>query len=207
MKLTFSLVLVLLSLLGSWNFAKAANLVQNGGFETGTFADWTVQDASTGSQIGITNQGPAVYDGTYSAYLASTGGLDFISQSLATTAGQTYELTLYLRNPGNVDDNTPDNEFVANVGGSLGSSSITGGNTLVNVVNTTGFYWTEESASFTASSSSTSLILGGNAPDDGDFLLDDVSVVAAPEPSTYALLLGGLGFLAISRLRTRRALV
>ena len=51
--------------------------------------------------------------------------------------------------------------------------------------------------------SSGDIILDSTAPDPFNYI-SGISVAAAPEPSTWAMLLGGLGLLAFWRVRTRR---
>ena len=71
-----------------------ANLVVNGGFETASFFGWT--------QIGDTNfdgvgPGPAdAHSGFWSAFFGTDGATTTLSQNIATTAGQTYEVSFFL---------------------------------------------------------------------------------------------------------------
>lgn len=99
--LTATTVVTSFSLLQS-SPAQAANLITNGGFETGNFTGWT----NDGSQsVGITS--PALSNnGTNVAYFGKVGSLGFISQTVATTAGQNYQLSYQLYS----DGQTP-NEF------------------------------------------------------------------------------------------------
>lgn len=72
----------------------SADIVANGGFETGDFTDWT-QSGNTGF-IGVSNNYP--HSGTYAAQLGPGGSLGFITQNLITVPGQTYQLTYWLAN-------------------------------------------------------------------------------------------------------------
>lgn len=160
--------------------AGPANLVVNGGFETGTISpSWT----GTGAIAYKYDEGP--HTGTYAAMFGSSGHLGTISQTLATVAGQAYTFSFWIASDGLVK-----NQFQA----------IFDGVTLYNVVNEPAFGYTLESYSVVASTASTVISFSGR--DDNGFLaLDDVSVTV-PEPATLALLGGGL--LALGVLRRRR---
>jgi len=147
------------------------SLVQNGGFETGDFTSWTLNGnpspnnfvASSGSGIGI-----SPHSGNYFAALGNVSVLGYLSQTLPTSANQSYLLSLWLNNPG-LSGNTP-NEF----------SVSWNGNTLFDQVNlpaTTG--WTNLQFIVTATGGSTILQFGER--DDPSWLgLDDVSVAPIP---------------------------
>ena len=70
------------------------NIVNNGGFETGDFTGWT-QSGNTGFTFVDTFE---PHSGNYSAFAGPTGSLGYISQSLSTVAGMTYELSFFLEN-------------------------------------------------------------------------------------------------------------
>jgi hypothetical protein len=85
------------------------NIVSNGGFETGNFDGWTLDATSTqvGSLSGL------VYRGRYGAELGQPNNTPgYLSQTLPTTAGQTYLLSLWLHNPKNPYGATPNEFFV-----------------------------------------------------------------------------------------------
>ncbi len=95
------LVFGTLATLGAAASATNAEMVFNGGFETGNFSGWSVPPnifpPNSGAQIfGIAGGGGS--EGTHYAALSSTN-LRFISQVLPTTAGQNYQLTFWLRQP------------------------------------------------------------------------------------------------------------
>jgi hypothetical protein len=188
----------------SSGLTKAQNLVQNPGFETsGEFTDYMTQAAPEASYFGVNSSNP--HSGSNSAFFASGSGtndyFDYISQSLDTTVGTTYEISFYLA----VDGTASDNEFLANIGGTLESSQvdesvggrpdyISGGDTFQDISSNASPY-TEYFGSFTASSTTTNLIFGGENATSYSYL-DDISVTAVPEPSIWGLLITGLGFLA-----------
>ena len=72
-------------------------ILQNGGFETGNFTDWT-QSGNTGSSVVTSGNANYVYSGTYGAQLGPVGSLGYLSQNLTTVAGQNYLLSFWLRN-------------------------------------------------------------------------------------------------------------
>ena len=100
----------------------AAELVQNGGFETSTFSSWTATPASSGSIFGVSTTNP--HTGIYAAYFGATGTQDdSISQTLATVAGQSYTFSFWLAHP--YANSTP-NDFTVSWNG----TSLIGGATM-----------------------------------------------------------------------------
>src|SRR5690349_14573962 len=91
----------------------AGNLVQNCGFESGSFSSWNTNPAATGSLFGVGSPG---HTGTYDVYLGATGGLpDGINQVVATTPGHLYDLEFYFKS----DGGTPNGAFVGYVDNSF----------------------------------------------------------------------------------------
>jgi len=76
-----------------------AEIVVNGGFETGQFFPWNAPP-SVPNQSVFRVSGGGGHTGEYYAKLASTQ-LRFISQVLPTEAGGDYELSFWLRRPSN----------------------------------------------------------------------------------------------------------
>ena len=78
--------------------APAAELIVNGGFETGNFTGWTQSPAVSGSDFGV---GQIPHTGTQNAYFGATGSsFDAISQTFTTVPGASYALSFWLRDDG-----------------------------------------------------------------------------------------------------------
>jgi hypothetical protein len=90
--------------------AQAVNLINNGNFETGDFTGWDVPITNTFTVVGISTA-----NSTNVAFFSAFESLDTISQTIATTPGQTYQLSYdFLSdtgepNPGGI------NEFQVNI--------------------------------------------------------------------------------------------
>jgi hypothetical protein len=177
--------------------AFAQNLVQNGGFETGDFSDWTVSGDTT--LIGVCSLstcpgGYAPFDGTYSAYFGPVGDTATIAQTITTTPGQQYNLSFYLANP---------------VGGTPNYFSVQFGTASFSFTNFgTAFNWQQFTLSTVATGDQTSLSFTFRN-DPAYWFLDDVSVTqggsgSVPEPGTIVLFGSGmLGIVGIARRKFR----
>jgi hypothetical protein len=158
----------------------SANLVQNGGFETGDFTSWT-QFGNT-NYTAVTTNSAYVHSGQYGAELGPVSTLGYLSQAVPTSAGETYLLSLWLTNP---SGETP-NEFLV----------AWNGTTLFDQTSLGALAWTNLQFIVTATSSSTVLEFGFR--DDQAYLgLDDISVAAA----TPAFVPGSLTRLANGQFR------
>jgi subtilase family serine protease len=146
-------------------------LVTNGGFETGDFTDWTLSPADTSYTLvfeGFSYNGVNVspHSGMYMALLGTDGAQGGISQTLATTPGQTYVLSFWING---TDGYTP-NQINANWNNTLvlGETNVAEG-------------WVQVVGFVTANSASSTL--GFAYQDDESYIdLDDVSVQPVPPP-------------------------
>lgn len=223
MKRTFALrALIAVGSLGACAAAHpAGNLLTNGSFELGTFTnqgnDTETFTAGATTMTGWTTVGNFVswigptnpflltaQDGSY--FLDLTGyhaGAPFggVTQTIATTAGQPYDLSFYLGSYTAVWGGPPVS-ILASAGGTS--------ETFTNSAATSSSTWTLENLAFTASGSSTVITLLGTAG--FNYIgLDNVEAVCAsskgcsgvttPEPTTLALLGLGLAGLGIARRR------
>ncbi|HUB87007.1 MAG TPA: protease pro-enzyme activation domain-containing protein [Verrucomicrobiae bacterium] len=161
----------------------SSSLVQNGGFETGDFTDWTLNgDGGTfdyvTTSVSVSTGGihPVTYtinphSGTYFAALGETNGQAYLSQTLPTVAGQTYLLSLWLNNQLAGSSRYP-NAFSVSWNGS----------TLYNKSNIGVLNWTNLQFLVTGANGGTVLQIGGR--DDEFYLgIDDVSLTPVFPPT------------------------
>ena len=154
------------------------SLVTNGGFETGDFSGWTLTADSGSTQVG--NLPGLVHAGKYGAELGQAGSLGYLAQTLPTTAGQTYQVSLWLSNPKNsISTNATPNEFLLQWEGA----------TIFDATNLPFTAWTNFQFTVTATNSGSLLQFGFR--DDPYYLgLDDVGVkpvAALPAPAVRAV--------------------
>ena len=161
--------------------------VLNGGFENGDFSDWTLVGGTQGGG-GITNGvvsilegfGDCVHSGNYAAFFGEPGFLAELSQTVPTTPGQPYLLSLWLINSlGAVP-----NHFVVSWDGA----------SLFDQTNLALLSWTN--LQFVVSSAATNALLqfGASNPNDG-FGLDDITLTPVPAPSFQSVALSPGGTL------------
>ena len=185
----------LIASLGSTAFAdpvseeSGPNLVTNGGFENTpgiAGSGWTPSGFFFEGFDYFIDSNPAdAHSGNRSFAGGGIGAPGFISQTLTTVPGASYNIHLWL----------------ANLSGFASGTEIQvlwGGNLVYSASDILGFGYSEIVIDPIATSLFTDLSIG--LRDDSFFLnLDDVSVFHTPEPATLALLLGGLGAAGLAR--------
>ena len=172
------------------NPSRAQNLVQNFSFETGTTTGWTFSAAVSGSDFYIGSSVPngvSPHSGLYMAAFGAVGVLnDALTQSISTSSGQQYDFNFWLNNAD---------------GRNASYFTVSWGSRVVLQIdnNSANFGWTDFDFIEAATGPTTITFAGLNVP--AWIALDDVSVKAVPEPSTYAIILGifSLGFVVVRR--------
>ena len=162
-----------------------ANILANGGFESG-LASWTTSSFfAQGFDYGIDS---IAHSGTSAFFGGAIGELGFLRQTVATQAGVRYDVDFWLASDGFLP-----NQFRVTVDGVA----------LLNVDDILVQPYAAGHTSFVATGAA-SVLQFGFRNDSGLLHLDDVRVAAIPEPAINLLMAAGLGALAL--LRRRRGL-
>jgi hypothetical protein len=145
------------------------NRVVNGGFETGDFTGWTQVGDTSFSGV---SSGVPVHSGTFAGFFGPASSLGGITQTVATAAGQPYQLHLWLSHP-YTDTGT---EYRVDIGAVTVDDQVNPGN----------FGYTEFTYNYTATGASTAITIRFLEPPNF-FYLDDVSFSAAADISSPSL--------------------
>jgi hypothetical protein len=149
-------------------------LVPNGGFETGDFSFWTLAGDPSGAYSYVDDGSLFItpFDGNYAAALGELGSLGTLSQTLPTSAGQTYLLSFWWENV-DIGLGTIPCEFQVSWNGT----------TLLDQFDMDVFDWTNIQFLVTATGNNTVLAFGFETDNLSLFGLDDVSVTPLPKPA------------------------
>ncbi len=147
--------------------------ILNGGFETGTFTNWT---ASGNIGQSISTAANYHHSGTYGAQLTANGTLGFLAQTLTTVPGTVYSISLWFHNP----TSHTNNEFQISWNG----------NVLLDLTNIPVSGWTNLQLTATATTGTT-LLKFGYRNDTAYFGLDDLSITPMQPPGVAGITLYG----------------
>jgi len=187
-------VTVLVALLAAPGIVSATpmDLIQNGGFETGDFSNWTVS-GNMGFVKVLPGFGHA--GSNYAAGNGAVGSLGYISQLINTVPGAVYDVSFWLSNVANESNLVLPNYF----------ELLAGNQSVFSLANfALPFPYTNFTGTFTATGAQTNVQFAFmHTP--WMWLLDDVSATqrnGVPEPLSLGLV--GSGLLALGLLRRRR---
>ena len=192
--------------------ASATNLVTNGSFETGTFADWTLIGVVSDiyPAVVITYGSSADYPtsafgevvtapasgGSYGAYFVSDSSSQTLTQTITVTTAGNYQIGFSAYAPTNGLKNPVNAAFT----GSIAGNTLLTGTIGSNFTSSTG--WKTFSSDTYLNAGNYVVSFAFSTPGTGgakDVVIDNVYVMAAapvPEPETYALMMSGLALVA-----------
>jgi len=164
----------------SFTLQVGQSIVQNGGFEAGTFADWTLVGNTVSGNVTYNTVASAnnangwlvAHSGSYGAFLGDTQ-VATLSQILTTVPGQSYQVSLWLDNPTSGITQI----FLVNW-----NTNSTTTNKIYGMTNPPAFTWSNITLVVTATGTYTTLQIGAEN-DPNYFGFDDVSVTPIPAPT------------------------
>jgi len=172
-----------------------ANLITNGGFETGDFTGWTRSGNIADAFVAGSVHGVSPHSGNFQAVVDARQAFDSVNltQTLATTPGANYTIDFWVALGG-----VPSNSFINVQWGAA---------TVFSLTTSSGFGYTEHILNVTGSTASTDLtfVLGYGGSAIVTWYLDDISVnpagVGVPDGGSTVSLLGFalLGLAAVRR--------
>lgn len=193
----------------------ASAQVVNGGFEAPVISNpccntvppdalpgWTVDTGDinvvNGTYAGPASPGPNLaYEGLQYLDLVGQSGSGSISQSIATVAGQVYQLTFAYSN----------NIFG---GAAAAAATVSIGSLLAPIAHstatTTNLNWTVFTGTFVGTGSDTLNFTSVLDSQNGSIFLDAVSIAAVPEASTWLMMIFGFGLAGAAIRRRKRTL-
>ena len=185
--------------------ASAQNLVANPGFESGDFTGWTLTGETRPDHSFVSDEDTypgwnewLPHGGDSFAALGAIGADLSLSQTLATSPGESYVFTFYLGSDGEAP-----NELTARWNGSVvfarTNEPETPGHDLIHGPAAAAY---ARYAFVAVATGPTTTIQLDSRNRDGWWALDDVSVTPLPEPSGLAL--SGAGLLAVGGCHARR---
>jgi hypothetical protein len=166
--------------------ARAQNLVMNPGFETGDFTSWTQFGDTDFTGVDTSSpDGTPPHSGSFLAFFGPVGSDGGIMQTITAPAGM-FNVDFWLA----AGDGTSTDHFSASLGGT----------TFYSTVGVGPFDYIHITATVAAGANPVLQFTTENAPSWWD--LDDISVVAVPEPGTLGLIaLGAIGLVGALRKR------
>lgn len=165
--------------------AKANNLIQNGGFETGDFSEWIVaghggtEVNGTGlyvepsNYIGAQGEIYGAHSGDYYCYFGPVGGDSTISQSVTDAMGASYQISYWVAGDGTGPSNLEvywDGSLVSGISNTIPNQPYT--EYMVDVPGT-----------------GTDVLEFGMRNDPAADALDDIALIPVPEPVSAGILL------------------
>ncbi|RCW68131.1 PEP-CTERM sorting domain-containing protein [Pseudorhodoferax soli] len=185
-KISSSIAGIVLAATAAFAAPAQANLVTNGGFETGDFSGWAQTGDAVFDGVQCAGPGPSVYAGNCSAYFGSPESQSGIAQTIDVgSVGKMWNLSFAFLPDGGLP-----NSFTV----------MFGGKTLLSLTDTgASDYMVYQFSGFTTAENMT---LSFDFFDPAGFLsLDAVTVTAVPEPATTALMGAALAGLLVMRRR------